>query len=406
LKTEFLDKLLVDFFDQPQAKSLRKLLSGTEKKNLTSYLKDSDNIPVFQSSVERRDIVEFDLVITFAKANLKETRFLEFLLSSGDYFKSSGDFDYANNIYGRLISLAENNARLNSFKSHCYLAKADIFQRQARWEECLVNLKKARKEFDHLKDKRGSARCENLLGTIYGEKGNIKRAKLHFERSLSLLTPDKDRILTGMLEVNLGIINNIQGNFDQAFSLFQRALVTFEQVKDLKRLAEIRHNLGMLFTQKGEYDSALVEFDKSLSYSNKYGYTSILALTYLSKAFIYTQLKDFYLANAFADKAMELTYAMNDRLSMADIYKIKGIIEKNLLNFKLAENFFLTSIRINQEYSNELNLAESSYELGLLYREMGEKGKAKMFLDNAAAYYKKINAHNMLNKLKGEALQL
>ena len=68
------------------------------------------------------------------------------------------------------------------------------------------------------KDNRGIAVCENFMGTIYGERGNIKKAKDHFEMSLSLLNPAKDKSLFGMLEINLGIINNIQGNYDEAFT--------------------------------------------------------------------------------------------------------------------------------------------------------------------------------------------
>jgi tetratricopeptide (TPR) repeat protein len=239
-----------------------------------------------------------------------------------------------------------------------------------------------------------------LLGTLYGEQGNLKKALSHFEKSLSFLNTSRDSALVGMLEINLGIINNIQGNSDQSFTYFQRALVKFEQTHTIYRIAELRHNLGMLFSQKGEYDSALTEFDKSISLSIEAGLLSKLGISFLGKAVIFIQLKDYSLAAGFADKAMEICYNLNDRLSMADIYKVKGIIEKFRGNLKLAENYLLTSLRINQELSNALNRAETLSELGFLYIVMGQNNKALENFLPALDYFQSINMLGMVHKLK------
>lgn len=405
LKIEQIDNLLREFFSSEQVAEIKKMLSSTESKKLEAYLKDAGK-PLINDKERHNEQIKLDFIVTYAKDKLSSSRFIEFLLNSAESLKDKGEYRVSLDLYDHLLHIAEKDSKLANIRTNCFLAKADLFQREAKWDESLLFLKRARKEFEKVRDLKGSAKCENLLGTIYGEKGNIKKAKFHFEKSLSLLHPGRDKILVGMLEINLGIIYSIQGNFDQAFSYLQRALVKFEQIQDYKRVAEIRHNIGMLFTQKGEFDSALTEFDNSISISNKPGYLSILSLSYLSKAYIYTQLKDFYLAAAFADKAMELSYSLNDRLSMADIYKIKGIIEKNLKNYKLSENYLLTSLRINQELSNKLNQAESSYELGALYSEMGYKEKAKEFFSEAANYFKSINSQSMISKLQDQILQV
>lgn len=399
------EKILIPYFRPDEIIEIDRLLSGT---NDTQLISSSDSNKEIADSVNEFSISQpqIDLLITFAQNKLSNNKLVQFFLILGETVKNSGEYLAAISIFNYLLNIDSENGKLASIKINSYLAIADIYEKQAYWKESIVFIKKARTDFEALGDYKGIARCENLLGTMFGEQGEIRKAKAHFEKSLSLLIPSKDKALIGMLEINLGILNNMQGNFDEAFTYFQRALVKFEQTQDVNKIAELRHNLGMLFTQKGEYDSALTEFDKSISISVQFGFLNKLGISYLSKAFIYTQLKDYSLASSFADKAMEICYNLNDRLSIADIYKIKGIIERNLSNFKLAENYLLTSLRINRELNNALNRAETLFELGNLYIDMGQKNKALENFLASMEYFQNINLTGMIKKLKEAILQI
>jgi tetratricopeptide (TPR) repeat protein len=382
-----IEKILVPYFTTDEINEIKKILSVSDKKKLLSR-------------------AQIDLLITYAEKKLSQNKLIQFLLILGETIKNSGEYDAAISIFNSLVNTASGNSKLSNIKINCYLAIADIYERQAYWKESLVLVNKAKNAFKLQKDNKGIAFCENFLGTIYGERGNIKKAKSHFEVSLSLLNPAKDKALFGMLEINLGILNNMQGNFDEAFTCFRRALVIFEQTHDLNRIAELRHNIGMLFTQKGDYNSALSEFDKSLALSIELGFLSKLGISYLSKAFIFTQLKDYPLASVFANMAMEICSKLNDRLSMADIYKIQGIIERNLSNYKLSENYFLTSLRLNQDLSNALNKAETLFELGKLYVDMNQKNMGLEVFKSSLEYFRNINSSDMVSRLKLAILQL
>jgi tetratricopeptide (TPR) repeat protein len=382
-----IEKILVPYFSTDEINEIKKILSVTDEKQLVSR-------------------AQIDLLITYAENKLSQNKLIQFLITLGETVKSSGEYDVALSIFDSLVRTTGNESKLSNIKINCYLAIADIYEKQAYWKESLALVRKAKHAFRLKKDDKGIAFCENFLGTIYGERGNIKKAKSYFEMSLSFLNPAKDKALFGMLEINLGIINNIQGNFDEAFTCFRRALVIFEQTHDINRIAELRHNLGMLFTQKGDYNSALSEFDKSIALSTELGYLSKLGIAYLSKAFIFTQLKDYPLASVFANMAMEICSKLNDRLSMADIYKIQGIIERNLSNYKLSENYFLTSLRLNQDLSNSLNKAETLYELGKLYVDMNQKNMGLEVFKSSLEYFRNINSAGMVRKLKEEILRL
>jgi len=85
-----------------------------------------------------------------------------------------------------------------------------------------------------------------MLGTIYGELGNFKRARSSFEESIELISHTKDHEAEGMIEINLGITSGVFGDYEKSRYYFTKALKNFEQVGDNKRLAEIEK------TQKGD----------------------------------------------------------------------------------------------------------------------------------------------------------
>jgi tetratricopeptide (TPR) repeat protein len=394
-----IEQVIINYFKPEDVNEIKKILSQAIDSTGKTFpqLDVEGQMPGNDFSLSQTQI---DLLITYTENKLSRNKLIEFLLILAETIKTCGYYSAAINIFNYLLDVASDEGKSVSIKINVYLAIADIYQKQAYWKESLSFIKKARNAFEELNDRKGIARCENLLGTLYGEQGNLKKALSHFEKSLSFLNTSRDSALVGMLEINLGIINNIQGNSDQSFTYFQRALVKFEQTHTIYRIAELRHNLGMLFSQKGEYDSALTEFDKSISLSIEAGLLSKLGISFLGKAVIFIQLKDYSLAAGFADKAMEICYNLNDRLSMADIYKVKGIIEKFRGNLKLAENYLLTSLRINQELSNALNRAETLSELGFLYIVMGQNNKALENFLPALDYFQSINMLGMVHKLK------
>jgi tetratricopeptide (TPR) repeat protein len=333
-----------------------------------------------------------DILITFAGSRLNKTKFYQLLFHIGDRSIYLGELSAALKVFSFIISEIKDEESFQNIAAQCYLALGDLYSRQADWKTSIKNVKLAAKIFKKYKDLKGIAKCENLIGTIRGEKGEVKKAKAHFEKSISELDHKKDSVLMGMMDINLGVLNTIQGNYDAALTCYQRSLVTFEQLEDTRRIVEIRHNLGMLYTQKGEFKEALAEFDQSIFLAMKLGYTPSLGMSYLSKAYTYIRLHDYQLASAFADRAMEICNRLNDRLSVADIYKLKGIIERSRENYEAAENYLLSSLRINQELENSLNEAETNFELGLLYFEINNETEARKVLLNALRYYKKAGA--------------
>ena len=393
-------EILAGYFSEQEISDLRKSIFKKEQtltENIMLKPGDRKQIGVDITDSYLKEF-KFQIIITLAEQKLTQPRYIEFLLGLGDYAISIGEYAFAIETHKKILNESKKDDNLKNLAANACYSIGEIYSREAKWTECFEYTKKAFSLFKQQNDLKGCARCENLLGTVYGDHGDLKEAANHFEESLRYLDEKKDAILIGKIEINLGIINNIYSNYDQALFYYNRALVNFQRLNDHHKLAQIRHNIGITYVKKRDYAGALKELDKSIAISLNDSIYSILGISYITKAFIYAQKEDVDLSKAFAEKAMEICYKTNDKLSVAEIYKVEGIIERIQKNYTSAENYLNTSLRINREYRNRLNTAETSLELGILYKEWKKPDMAEKAFGAALKYFKKINAvHEIKN---------
>ncbi len=385
------EEALKNFFDKPSKKEFfNKLSWETSSRSADKQSSNKDKIVEISTSPQTR--YQLDQLITFAESKLSEDKLLEFLIYLGQHTIIAGENPIAIEIQEKIIRLCDEKSEMADISANALLAIGEIYSRQAQWELSITYLEKSIKIFRDVNDTKGNIHCQNILGTIHGDQGNLNKAKDHFESALTALQEIDDISLIGTIEINLGIINNMQGNYNEALSYLKRALLNFEKVGNLKRVAEIKQNLGMVYSKKKEYSTAINEFNESIDLSIRSSYLQNLGIAYINKANVYLQLADFDFAGAFASKAMEIANKINDKLSIAEVYKIKGIISSHKNKIEASENSLLTAYRLNKDLNNQLNLAEVACELGILFNKKGEIEKGRKYLNEALGYFKKIDS--------------
>ncbi len=343
-----------------------------------------------------KDRVRIDRIITFSEKTLQNEKFCKFLNELGHICLAEGKLDIAFEIFRKSNKLSSTDL----LKAESYLGLADVFSRRANWSRSIEMISKAKHLFKSINDYSGLARCENLLGTIYGELGDVLKAKKYLLSSLSFISTEDDLELAANLYTNLGIVYNIQGSSDDSLNHLNKALNIYTKLGKHKNAAKVNLNIGLVHFDYGDNDAAINTFDKAIEISQEREYLSILCLVYLAKAQALLTQKDWQYASEFADKALEISHTADDKLTVADIYKVKGIIERELNNFTASETYFLNSLRINHSLNNEMNAAEVSIELGILYEKMDDKRSKKSHLKNSYKYFDKIGALAKASKVE------
>ncbi|MFI5236884.1 MAG: tetratricopeptide repeat protein [Ignavibacteriales bacterium] len=394
-----LNRFLKAYLEDDSFDNLKERLdiSETEVDLMTEKINDFYKEQLQINNNQSKERIKIDRIITFSEKRLSKEKFCKFLIELARICLSEGKLDLAIEIFRKANKINHSD----STNAESLLGLADVFSRRAIWLKCVQTANNAKTLFKSINDYKGVAKCENLLGTVYGELGDIIKAKKHLLTSLSLINIDEDLDLAANLFANLGIIYNIQENFDDSIQHLKRSLSIYQTLGNLKCSSEINLNIGMVYYDSKNYDPALAAIDSSIEIARKEDFISILCLAYLAKAQLLIQLENFYYAAEFADKALELSHNLDDKLTVADIYKAKGIIEKNLSNYKSAETYLLSSLRINKSLNNEMNAAETSLELGLLYEKMHDSSSKDSYLKSSCEYFKNIGANTKADWIEG-----
>ncbi len=340
--------------------------------------KDEMKIP---EGTDRR--AQIDSLITFAHERLPEEKMTELLLRLGELMYYLGEMEISTDMSEEVLSRTNKKEEYESLKAEANLQMARLKWSQGYWDESKSYAQRARKTYSKKNDMSGIARCENMIGTIYGEKGEIKKAKTSFEKALGYMEGSEDIGFKAKIEINLGIIYTMEGKYEEALNSYTESLKIYEDLGERRLQARVLHNLGTHYTLMKKYEEALKKFDESLEVSQRSGYLSNCAIAYLGKAYVFAEYGDERLAEMYTDKALEIAYKLNDTLTIADGYKIKGIIQKNLRNFDFSEELFENSLRLNRDFENKFNLKESSLELNLLQADPNRLRRTQTHLDMA-----------------------
>ena len=335
-----------------------------------------------------------DRVITECERLLPEEKYYRLILDLSQLMLFAGENSFALEMVEYQLNKLNSKNNFPLIIAETNLMISRIYWAQAYWDDCNYYISGAMKIFESIGNKPGMSKCENMLGTLYGEKGEFDIAIQHLENALAYLNEEDDLLSHAMILTNLGIINAVQGDYEKAVWNCKSSIEIFEKLKDARRLSRVYHNTGMLYTRMEKYDAALDEFNKCITLSLENNYLSNCAVAYIGKAFIYSKLKNFPLADAYTNKAMEIAYKINDTLSIADIYKIKGMIQSDLENFQLSEELFENSLRLNKDMENKCNEAETSAEIGRLLKKSERPDEADKYLASADNYFKNILKEN------------
>ncbi|MFZ5553468.1 MAG: tetratricopeptide repeat protein [Bacteroidota bacterium] len=218
---------------------------------------------------------------------------------------------------------------INYKQGRAYAAKniATIKWIAAEYPVALEYAQKSRDVFITLENKTETANLYNLMGLIYSDCGENKKAVDCYDQALMICGETKDESLKAVVLGNMGIIFYRLGAYNQALDYYYEALVIHEERRDAEALSNTLTNIALIFMAENKYEEALVYLHQSLQ----------------------------------TDKAM------NDPIASAICYNNIGICHYQLGNRKKSLHYHKLSMQVAEKAKNLKLISHAENNIGEIY---------------------------------------
>ncbi len=167
--TKDLENLILEFIEEKEVSGISsRLLSKVGLSTLqVSSLSDLDRKQLNAQFTPANERFQIDRTVTFAEKKLSADRYHKLLISLGQVCISHGKLNLAYEI----LSKAKKESRKSDVSAEAMLVLSDFYSRKADWKKSISSVRKAEQLYKKENNNSGTAKCENILGTIYGEQG-------------------------------------------------------------------------------------------------------------------------------------------------------------------------------------------------------------------------------------------
>jgi tetratricopeptide (TPR) repeat protein len=319
-------------------------------------------------------------------------------LRDGQAAEDAGDLVGAAAAYGSLTGHADPRVVA---ESRLHLGR--VAWKRTSLEEALQHCDEARGIAIRLGDQDLRAKVENAMGVLHVARAEYAQARAAYDVALDLT---KDGVTRAKIALNLGVIANIQGALDVARRHYVQSLSLFRDADDERGAALALHNLGMLHADLGEWDEADDSFRGALALFEQQGNRQLIADVLQNRAEVTLGRGRVQEAIAQSDMALSIYAEIGDEVGRAEALRWKATGLRALGRFGAATHALNESIRIAQRTRTALLEAESTRELGLVFKADNRPREARGAFAKALELFTELSALRDAQELEQEIARL
>lgn len=176
---------------------------------------------------------------------------LRTLIDEGRQRKRTESYDEALRLFDQAAEMTQ-ALKDRSSRSIIELHRADIYIRQARWEEAEAVLDELAQEARTAKEPIQSAYTQITRGTLEQARGNLDKARADYEEGAKLAREAHSAGAEGRAAGHLGDIYLQEGNASYAVHLLRDALVKLNSSSDMELSSYFAGRLGQALLETGQ----------------------------------------------------------------------------------------------------------------------------------------------------------
>ena len=248
-----------------------------------------------------------------------------------------------------------------------------IFLEREDYKKAEKYFKNALKANKSINDDRRISESYNKLGSVYFYSGDSKKALRNYNKSLKINKINKDNEL---ISNSLNFIGDVYYyQYSELGKAKEHYLKGFEvlegmEKQNLELLLTLLNNLGLVSIALGENDTALLYLRKAIKASKS---DDKLAGTYRNIAYVYQQKRKYSKAEENLNKSLKIALKKNDEKEVLSSYKALYEHFKKTSNFEKSLEIFEKYISLNQDFNKSKikdELMKQKYEFDYKQRQI------------------------------------
>ena len=260
-----------------------------------------------------------------------EDSMIHCMLSLGDTYRMTGDFDLAVTRYRDAIEVAR------KIKSAVKLADAKIglglaLRAQGRWREALKLIHESKGSYLKKRDREGVAFSLWAEAGAFRIKGDIREAIKTYKESYRFFRAMKDDDGMGYCLCGLGGASRIAGLFENSLNYYKKANKIFSLKEDTFGKAYSYCGIGNAYRMIEDYENAFIHFAKAVRIYRRMGDRVSYAYTLWGLGTAYKMTGDLNKAHDYLTDSMGLFKRTKDPRGIC--YCLLGLGEIALLRGK------------------------------------------------------------------------
>lgn len=305
----------------------------------------------------------------------------------------------------------------DDFHAKAYTLMAMAYRGKRHFTQSLNTYQKALDIAYRLNNSKYIARIHNNMGFAYQQIKEYSKARLNYNKTLSLNPGNKDR---ANVYNNLGIICKIEGDYDSALYYHRQALLL--RPKDHRILT----NLGSLYQVQGQYDSSFHYLYQSYEAKKKQLPSNHASIQLVKNLIAYNFIlkKEYNWAKLILKQLHHTTTDSRERIQSyllhGELFRVQGKFLEALEMYKIVDSLALVvskeiDDRYHKQFADQIkgNVDEIAIQLSLKLKDLNtafyftERMKGNALLDitqtrQSLAYTPIISATEIQDRLSAK----
>lgn len=230
----------------------------------------------------------------------------------------------------------------------------------------------------------------NDLTKLLTNIGELDKAKIHGDNSLTLAEKLKFKHGTAYAYNNLGVIYEIKGSYIEARKYHENALKIRQELGDKKGIAGSLNNIGNLCFLQGNLQDALKNYTEALELKKKYSPKKSLINAYNNLGLVYFDLKNYDKALEYFNSALKVSQELENPNGISNALVNIGLIYERKGNNPEALKMYLDVLKIQETIGEKAATAAANVNITSVFIKMDRSPEARKYCETALQLSKEM----------------